>query len=303
MISIYGQGFTEYERRNTYLRIIYSNVISSMKMLVSKSSKHGPPAANLSASVKLVEELKGDEEITPSMANAMAALWADSGIQATYANRAQYQLTDSTNYFLDKVKEIGAETYLPSEQDVLRSRVRTTGIVSNDFVIEGNRFSMFDVGGQRNERKKWIHCFENVTAVIFVAAISEYDQTLYEDETTNRMVEALNLFGDICNSRWFKKTSMILFLNKRDVFQEKIQKVPITVCFKEYDGPQEYDASSDYIRCQFEARNKATEFKTNDAKKIYWHITCATDKNNIATVFNAVKDIIIRESLRAAGLV
>jgi hypothetical protein len=62
------------------------------------------------------------------------------------------------------------------------------GIVENDFVIEGNKFKMFDVGGQRNERKKWIHCFENVTAVMFVAAISEYDQMLYEDESTNRVV-------------------------------------------------------------------------------------------------------------------
>jgi hypothetical protein len=40
---------------------------------------------------------------------------------------------------------------------------------------------MFDVGGQRSERKKWIHCFENVTAVLFVVAISGYDQCLAED--------------------------------------------------------------------------------------------------------------------------
>ena len=87
----------------------------------------------------------------------------------------------------------------------------------------------FDVGGQRNERKKWIHCFENVTAVIFVAALSEYDQVLYEDETTNRMTEALNLFDEICNSRWFRETSMILFLNKRDLFQAKVWQ-PVCVC-------------------------------------------------------------------------
>ena len=86
---------------------------------------------------------------------------------------------------------------------------------------------MFDVGGQRNERKKWIHCFENVTAVIFVAAISEYDQVLYEDDTTNRMHEALELFDEICNSRWFRETSIILFLNKRDLFNEKISRVPV----------------------------------------------------------------------------
>lgn len=43
---------------------------------------------------------------------------------------------------------------------------------------------MFDVGGQRSERKKWIHCFEDVTAIIFCVAMSEYDQVLHEDETT-----------------------------------------------------------------------------------------------------------------------
>ena len=88
--------------------------------------------------------------------------------------------------------------FIPDAQDILRCRVRTTGIVETSFLIDENIFKMFDVGGQRNERKKWIHCFENVTAVIFVAAISEYDQQLYEDENANRMVEALNLFEEIC---------------------------------------------------------------------------------------------------------
>jgi len=105
--------------------------------------------------------------------------------------------------------------------------VRTTGIVESNFVIDGNHFKMMDVGGQRNERKKWLHCFSGVTAILFVVALHEYDQVLFEDEETNRMVEALNLFDEICNYKVFKKTSMILFLNKRDLFAEKIQKSSI----------------------------------------------------------------------------
>jgi len=219
-----------------------------------------------------------------------------------YANRAHFQLPDSTKYFLDKVAVIGAENYLPTEQDVLRSRVRTTGIVSNEFTIEGNKFQMFDVGGQRNERKKWIHCFENVTAVIFVAAISEYDQVLYEDETVNRVQEALVLFEEICNSRWFRRSGMLLFLNKCDLFMEKIQRVPLTVCFPEYDGEKTYDGCAKHMASQFERRNRTTEPGKSELKKIYTHITCATDRDNIMVVFNAVKDIIIRISLEAAGL-
>jgi len=230
------------------------------------------------------------------VAGHFAALWADPGIQVTYEHRSMYQLTDSTGYFLDKIHEIGNEDYLPTEQDVLRSRVRTTGIVENDFAIDGNQFKMFDVGGQRNERKKWIHCFSDVTAVLFVAALSEYDMVLYEDEDTNRMEEALNLFDEICNSRWFKKTSMILMLNKRDLFAEKIQKVPLKKCFPDYNGANTYEAATRFIQEQFEIRNR------NPDKQIYSHITCATDKNNMKVVFNAVKDIVIRRSLQEGGL-
>ena len=66
--------------------------------------------------------------------------------------------------------------------------------MTEKYVIDNTPFEMYDVGGQRNERKKWIHCFEGVDAVIFVAAISEYDQKLFEDSTTNRMVR-LRFFG------------------------------------------------------------------------------------------------------------
>lgn len=115
--------------------------------------------------------------------------------------------------------------YLPNDQDILRSRVKTTGITETMFRVGELTYRLFDVGGQRSERKKWIHCFENVTALVFLVALSEYDQMLYEDESVNRMQgmlrsdfsnsqftvspEALTLFDSICNSRWFVKTSIV----------------------------------------------------------------------------------------------
>lgn len=296
MITIYGKGYPEDERR-TFVSIIYNNIITSMKTLIQQTPTYGPVAAAAEGPMNIIQDLKGDEEIDAALGGAMQTLWSDPGVQATYEERANYQLTDSAKYFFDRLDVVMADDYLPNEQDVLRSRVRTTGIVENSFDIDGNQFKMYDVGGQRNERKKWIHCFENVTAVLFVAAISEYDQVLYEDENTNRMVEALNLFEEICNSRWFAETSMILFLNKRDLFAEKIQKVSIRSCFEEYDGADEYEPASEYIQQQFENRNR------NPEKQVYAHVTCATDTDNVSMVFNAVKDIIIRKSLGEAGLV
>lgn len=244
-----------------------------------------------------------DDEFTAELGAAIKKLWTDPGIKYTYDNRGKFQLLDSAEYFLEKIDEISKPSYIPDEMDVLRSRARTTGIVENNFKIQDNEFKMFDVGGQRNERKKWIHCFENVTAVIFVAAISEYDQQLYEDETQNRMIESLNLFEEICNLKWFKNTAMILFLNKRDIFEEKIKKVSLRVCFgDEYDlnswEDYSYEDGRLFLSYQFNNRNEDPQ-----NKQIYTHITTATDKGQIEIVFKAVKDIVIRKSLNEAGLV
>ncbi len=107
---------------------------------------------------------------------------------------------------------------------------------------------MVDVGGQRSERKKWMHNFESVTSIIFCTALSEYDQVLLEerkqvrkrisgqpfsptDVSQNRMEESLVLFESVINSRWFLRTSIILFLNKIDVFKSKLPKVRIYLMF------------------------------------------------------------------------
>lgn len=117
--------------------------------------------------------------------------------------------------------------------------------------------SMVDVGGQRSERKKWIHCFGGVTSIIFCVAISEYDQVLLEKDSQNRMVESFILFDSIVNSRWFLKTSVILFLNKIDLFRKKLGKVPFQQYFPDFlDGEDSIKAVS-YILWRFHQLNRA----------------------------------------------
>jgi len=302
MITLYGRGYPVEERKG-FTGIVYNNTIHGMKVLLKFSAElpAGPKPTAVSPqnefSANFIHTLKTDAPIDEEVAQHIKNLWADEGIMAAFDRRAEYQLPDSAAYFFDRIDDIAQADYIPTEQDVLRSRVRTTGIVETEFEIGDNIFRMFDVGGQRNERKKWIHCFENVTCVIFVAAISEYDQVLYEDETTNRMHEAINLFDEICNSRWFKETSIILFLNKKDLFESKIQTKSIQEAFPEYNGePNDLEASQEFLQNQFESKNRSQE------KEVYTHVTCATDTSNIAHVFNAVKDIIIKKSLREGGL-
>ncbi|KAK6011859.1 g-protein alpha subunit, partial [Ostertagia ostertagi] len=136
------------------------------------------------------------------------------------------------------------------KDDVLRTRVKTTGIVETHFTYKDLHFKMFDVGGQRSERKKWIHCFEGVTAIIFCVAMSEYDMVLAEDDEMNRMIESMKLFDSICNNKWFTETSIILFLNKKDLFEEKIKRSPLTRCFPEYTGSNSYEEAAAYMQLQ-----------------------------------------------------
>ena len=167
---------------------------------------------------------------------------------------------------------------------------------------------MIDVGGQRNERKKWIHCFDDVDAIIYVAAISEYDQVLVEDQSTNRMIESLDLFEELCNSPWFENTDMMLFLNKRDLFESKIKEKSISSvpAFSSYDIKPGYESGCDFFVDQFMQRNqRTTTAQSPDGgpaeKDIYYHITCATDTENVEFVMQACLDIILNAALKDSG--
>uniref|UniRef100_A0A1I8JRC1 Guanine nucleotide-binding protein G(I) subunit alpha n=1 Tax=Macrostomum lignano TaxID=282301 RepID=A0A1I8JRC1_9PLAT len=215
--------------------------------------------------------MEDTEPFSEELLLAMKRLWADTGVQDCFGRSNEYQLNDSAKYFLDDLDRLGAKDYMPTEQDILRTRVKTTGIVevTSSSRISTLSFLMSEASDRRG--KKWIHCFEDVTAIIFCVAMSEYDQVLHEDETTNRMQESLKLFDSICNNKWFTETSIILFLNKKDLFEEKIKKSPLQICFPEYSGKQIYEEAAAYIQAQFEAKNKSPN------KEIYCHQTCATD--------------------------
>ena len=181
--------------------------------------------------------------------------------------------------------------FIPSDTDILHSRARTAGISEITFSAGPTRFRMVDVGGQRSERTKWIHSFQGVTSLIFCVSLSEYDQKLYEDESVNRMRESLMLFDEINKCPWFKDTSIILFLNKSDIFKEKIKTKSLDICFPDYTRGCDFCQAIDYLTAKF------TSLNSNPDKQIYAHVTCATDTNNVKFVFEAVCEIVLRQSL------
>ncbi|KAF9065081.1 alpha subunit of G-protein [Rhodocollybia butyracea] len=188
----------------------------------------------------------------------------------------RYQILRKSEYFLDALPRILAENYLPSDADITRCYIRTTGIHATSFSMKGSEsFTLLDFGGQRSERKKWINCFKDAGIVIFVASLDEYDEGLFEDPTINRMQEALALFDSIVNSRWFIETPMVLFLNKIDLFSEKISYSPLPrEHFPDYRGGNDYDAALDFIINQYLLLNRT-------GRPIRIFVTSAVDEMQI----------------------
>ncbi|XP_048858955.1 guanine nucleotide-binding protein G(t) subunit alpha-2 [Brienomyrus brachyistius] len=301
-MKILHQGGYTKEEQMEFKSIIFGNILQSAMAIIQGMYQLGidygtPAAAEDGQKLQNLSDSIEEGTMPTELSDVIKRLWKDNGVQAAFERAAEYQLNDSASYYLNDLDRITQPDYVPSEQDVLRSRVKTTGIIEEQFSCKELYFRMFDVGGQRSERKKWIHCFEGVTCIIFCAALSAYDMVLVEDDEVNRMHESLHLFNSICNHRFFATTSIVLFLNKKDLFQDKIKKVHLSICFPDYNGPNTYDDASNYIKLQFQDLNMK-----KGIKEIYGHMTCATDTENVQIVFNAVTDIIIKENLKDCGL-
>nr|AAS38583.1 guanine nucleotide-binding protein G(s) alpha subunit [Lytechinus variegatus] len=237
-------------------------------------------------------------------------LWIDAGVQACYDRSHEYQLIDSAQYFLDRVDTIRRPDYAPDLQDILRCRVLTSGIFETKFQVDKVNFHMFDVGGQRDERRKWIQCFNDVTAIIFVVACSSYNLVLREDPNQNRLRESLELFRSIWNNRWLRTISVILFLNKQDLLAEKVLagRSKIEDYFSEYamytippDAATDTGEPEEVLRAKYFIRDEFLRISTasGDGRHYcYPHFTCAVDTENIQRVFDDCRDIIQRMHLR-----
>ncbi|KAJ3188929.1 guanine nucleotide-binding protein subunit alpha [Gaertneriomyces sp. JEL0708] len=298
---IHGVPFTETERLS-YRPAILGNLMSSARALIGAMGKLGiaysdPSSAAKAATIMASPPSFGEGEKVPAhVLAALKGLWKDEGIKACFARSSEFQLIDSCEYYMNQVERVCQDNYVPDDNDILHARVMTTTITENRFLINGITFRIFDVGGQRSERKKWAPYFDDVHSIIFLAAISAYDQKCFEDDTTNRMLESLNLFDSICNHPLFRKTSIILFLNKIDLFKYKIKRIPVKDHFPEYTGPEKFEAASEFFAHKFVQLNRTPD------KKMYIHFTWATDTSQIKTVFATVNAIILRDNLNASGL-
>ena len=174
---IHGKGFSHKDKQDYQLQI-ENQIIEQMQKLIVRGREliedYGDEYAHLEIKSEAAREsasfigvLRRDNPINDEVALHIDTLWNEPGIRNTFAIRAKLAIPDSCEHFFDSIKRIASVQYLPSEEDILLVRKRTTGIIEEYFTINGTKFHIFDVGGQRNERKKWIHCFEKFSLFVW----------------------------------------------------------------------------------------------------------------------------------------
>ncbi|XP_022982370.1 guanine nucleotide-binding protein alpha-1 subunit [Cucurbita maxima] len=322
---LFQTGFDEAELKS-YIPVIHANVYQTIKVLHDGSKELAQNDKEfskyvLSSENKDIGEKLSDigsrldyPRLTREHAHDIETLWNDAAIQETYARGNELQVPDCAHYFMENLQRLSDVNYIPTKEDVLYARVRTTGVVEIQFSPVGENkksgevYRLFDVGGQKNERRKWIHLFEGVTAVIFCAAISEYDQTLFEDEQKNRMMETKELFEWVLKQECFEKTSFMLFLNKFDIFEKKVLQVPLSVCewFKDYQpvstGKQEIEHAYEFVKKKFEELYFQTTSPDRVDRVFKVYRTTALDQKLIKKTFKLVDETLRRRNLLEAGL-
>lgn len=140
--------------------------------------------------------------------------------------------TITSDSLLNRVDEIRNVDYIPNNDDILQSRRRTSEIQKLEFQVKlpvksgpniHQTFCMFDVGGQRGERRKWIQVFDGVSAVMFLIDSSSFD-AIDDENGRNKLRETINLFHEVWTTRFLLNSNFVLLFNKQDILKEKIQR-------------------------------------------------------------------------------
>lgn len=234
----------------------------------------------------------------------MKNLWEDPLVQEILSQR-KVRIEDSSGFFLNDIDRIVSRDYEPSDDDVVRARLRSVGVQEHKFTVaadQGREWIMYDLEGTRSMRASWAPFFDDVNAIIFLAPISCFDEQLREDRNVNRLEDSLQLWRTVCSSRILAKTQIILFLNKCDILRNKLQRGVSVKTHVPSFGDRKNDAATamKYFQHHFKEIFKAS---SPEPRSLFAYFTSVVDTKATAATLTMVQDSVLRQSLHTARLV
>lgn len=269
-------------------------MLKNVRVLYTLADQHGVKFQGCEPLVALLEDPGDGDDLGFDMGAYHGCMTSFFGLKEIQdcLNMSGVQTDYSIHYFIKHLDRICASNYVPTKEDILNLKIKTTGLQEICFKYQDVDIRVVDVGGQKNERRKWIHAFDCVTSIIYVVSLIDFTLVLEEDNTTNRMQDSLALFKTVINNKWLRETPVCVFLNKTDLFTEiyPARKEEFRKCFPEFEGDKEKEAL-DFVLQKFKKLNG------NSTRHVYDFLTCATDTDKIRMVFEAVSDIILTQKL------
>ncbi|PPQ83373.1 hypothetical protein CVT26_012672 [Gymnopilus dilepis] len=297
-MKLLHEGGCDAIERDSYREVVFSNTIHAMnngrtilrvlpKLGLTLNEQNQP----LCTFVLSLPSNANYPTLPQDIADALLSLWHDDAVQEANRRSGEFHWDEPSNHFFNSIERLISRGYVPTDQDIVRARTLSPGINETTFKVGEMSYSVIDVGRQASERRKWIHCFANVKALLFVVDIAAYDEKLdVGGNVKTRMQESLTLFYSVCNSRWFTNSSIILLLNNVDRFAEKLPQSPLENYFPDYTGGNNYDAACDFILQRYLSFNEAPE-----KRPVYAHYTSLHDQQQVKFVLSAMLDILTQE--------
>ncbi|EED79074.1 candidate G-protein alpha subunit [Postia placenta Mad-698-R] len=235
----------------------------------------------------------------------IVALWEDPVVRAVL-KKHNVRLQDMPGFFLNDAARIATLNYEPSDDDIVRARLRTLGVEEHRFTMEsgalpGSEWYIYDVGGSRNNRPMWIPYFDDVQAIIFLAPLA-FNLMLEEDPKVNRLEDSIMLWKEICGNALLSKTTLILFLNKMDILQATLAAgIRVSKYVPSYgDQPNDVQHVTKYFRDKFRGYHKRL---SPQARAFYWHETSVIDTRSTAAILVGVREGILRSHLQSVNVI
>ncbi|KAK6974583.1 guanine nucleotide binding protein, alpha subunit [Favolaschia claudopus] len=269
----------------------FSRLINNVRSSIDGAEGHG-----LSES----QDLRETRELLYACSEYMTQLWMDPIVKEVLKVH-RLRLEDMAGFFLDSIPRITAHQYEPTDDDILRARLKTLGVSEHQFCLKAgslvpHNWTIYDVGGARSAVSAWIPYFDNMDAIIFLAPLSCFDQVLVEDHKVNRLEDSILLWKTIVSSPLLKNTNLILFLNKCDILKAKLasgQK------FRDHvtsygDKPNDFTSCSQYLKKKFAAIVKQY---SPEPRALYSYFTSVIDSHSTSDILGSLQDTLLRKSL------
>ncbi|KIK55033.1 hypothetical protein GYMLUDRAFT_62818 [Collybiopsis luxurians FD-317 M1] len=267
-------------------RVHYSSSSGVRSSEESASVNSGRP---ISAGTLGLETSDEPQEVLNACRSDIMLLWADRGVKELL-HRRKIRLEESPGFFLNDLERVTSLKYIPTDDDVLKARLKTVGVSEYRFRMEvstgketGTLWDIIDVGGSRSQRQTWVPFFDDVDAIIFLAPISGFDQVLAEDRTVNRLEDSVLLWKSVCSNKLLANVDLVLFLNKCDILDVKLKAgVRLAKYVRSYgDRANDLETTSKYLRSKFSAIHR--EYSPIP-RKFYAFCTSVTDTATTAGI-------------------